>query len=112
MTHEPSGARTRSKTTASSSPFQRILIRLVSMSYVGDIAETVEVCRLNPNRTWRLSWRRLGTWGRTWRACVQHGDVLIILPFLNWSRPRLHPIINNPLQKVSDSRTQTRHSII
>ena len=54
------------------------------------MTETVTTCLLNPRATWQLSWERIGTWGRPWRRCVQHGDVLIILPFSNWSRPRLH----------------------
>ena len=90
MIHGPSGAGTRSKTTASSSPFQRIQERPISMSYEEVMTETVTTCLLNPRATWQLSWERIATWGRPWRRCVQHGDVLIILPFSNWSRPRLH----------------------
>ena len=90
MIHGPSGAGTRSKTTASSSPFQRIQERPVSMTYEEVMTETVTTCLLNPRATWQLSWERIATWGRPWRQCVQRGDVLIILPFSNWSRPRLH----------------------
>jgi hypothetical protein len=77
MNHEPSGVGTRTKTTTSSSPFQRILILLVSMLDEGNIAETVQGCRLNPNRTWQLSWRWLVVWGRTCHAHTQCRDVLI-----------------------------------
>ena len=82
MIHATSGARTRTKSTVSSSSFQRVLIRLVSTSYDGVIAETVRKCRLNPRWTWQLSRRRSPTWERSWRMCVQHGDVLIIPPLL------------------------------
>jgi hypothetical protein len=43
--HASSGARTRTKTMASSSPFQRILICLIPMSCDGDITKTVSRCR-------------------------------------------------------------------
>ncbi|HMC75421.1 MAG TPA: hypothetical protein VKG87_14045, partial [Terriglobales bacterium] len=54
------------------------------------MTETVTTCLLNPRVTWQLSWGRVATWGRPWCRRVQRGDVLIILLFLNWSRPRLH----------------------
>ena len=82
MIHATSGARTRTKSTVSSSSFQRVLIRLVSTSYDGVIAETVRKCRLNPRWTWQLSRRRSPTWERSWRMCVQHGDVLITVALL------------------------------
>ena len=78
MIHGPSGAGTRSKTTASSSPFQHIQEWPVSMSYEKVMTETVTTCLLNPRATWQLSWERIATWGRPWRQCVQRGDVLII----------------------------------
>ena len=77
MIHGPSGAGTRSKTMASSSPFQRIQERPVSTSYEEVMTETVTTCLLNPRVTWQLSWERIGTWGKPWRRCVQRGDVLI-----------------------------------
>ena len=108
MIHGPSGAGTRSKTTASSSPFQRIQERPVSMSYEKVMTETVTTCLLNPRVTWQLSWERIATWGRPWRRCVQHGDVLIILPFSNWSRPRLH--LSDVL--IRGCLTETKHTFI
>jgi hypothetical protein len=54
------------------------------------MTETMTTCLLNPRATWQLSWGRIATWGRPWCWCVQHSDVLIILPFSNWSHPRLH----------------------
>jgi hypothetical protein len=77
MIHVTSGARTRTKSTASSSSFQRVLVRLVSTPYDGVIPETMRKCRLNPRWTWQLSRRRSPTWERSWRMCVQHGDILI-----------------------------------
>jgi hypothetical protein len=75
--HATSRARTRTKSMAASSSFQRVLISLVSTSYDGVIAETERKCRLNPRWTWQLSRRRSPTWERSWRMCVQNGDVLI-----------------------------------
>jgi hypothetical protein len=77
MIHGTSGAGTRTKMTAAASPFQRILIRLVSMLDEGDIAKIVQGYWLNLKRTWQLSWGQLVAWGRTWRMRIQRSDVLI-----------------------------------
>ena len=64
---------------------------------------------------WRHFWCRLFPSCRRvelQRVRIRCSDVLIILPFLNWSRSRLHPIINL-LQKVSDSKMHcARHRSI
>ena len=123
LIHKQSGARTRSKTTASSSPFQSVQDHPVLISYELVMIKTLTTCLLN-----RAIWRWIAIWKRWWCPSVQCGNVLIILPFLNWSRPRLHlgdvliiPFfynwsrprlipINKLLQKVSDSRRCTRYN--